>query len=90
MGAVLPSLTQFLDRLPPIAGFDVTAHPGALSMLRVLLSSREEGISTSMIFLNTEVYFQNRWLAIRAPSAIAANLANTTSGSTAAWPTQVP
>src|SRR5581483_1910476 len=35
-------------------------------------------------------YFQNCLLAILAPSAIAENLANTTSGSTAAWPTQVP
>ena len=35
-------------------------------------------------------YFQNCLLAIRAPSAIAANFAHTTSGSTAACPTQVP
>lgn len=34
--------------------------------------------------------FQNRADAIRAPSAIAANFAHTTSGSTAAWPTHVP
>ena len=34
--------------------------------------------------------FQNCLLAMRAPSAMAANLAHTTSGSTAAWPTQVP
>jgi hypothetical protein len=33
---------------------------------------------------------QKRLLAMRAPSAIAANFAHTTSGSTAAWPTQVP
>ena len=35
-------------------------------------------------------YFQNCRVAMRAPSAIAASLAQTTSGSTAAWPTQVP
>ena len=35
-------------------------------------------------------YFQNCFVAIRAPSAIAAIFAHTTSGSTAAWPTQVP
>ena len=35
-------------------------------------------------------YFQNCFVAIAAPSAIALSLANTTSGSTAAWPTQVP
>ena len=35
-------------------------------------------------------YFQNCFVARRAPSAMAANLAHTTSGSTAAWPTQVP
>ncbi len=34
--------------------------------------------------------FQNRADAMRAPSAIAANFAHTTSGSTAAWPTHVP
>jgi hypothetical protein len=33
---------------------------------------------------------QNSRVARRAPSAIAAILAHTTSGSTAAWPTQVP
>jgi hypothetical protein len=31
-------------------------------------------------------YFQNRLVAIRAPSASAANFAQTTSGSTAAYP----
>src|SRR6516164_9043546 len=35
-------------------------------------------------------YFQNRLLAIRAPSASALNFAQTRSGSTAACPTQVP
>ena len=35
-------------------------------------------------------YFQNSLLAILAPSASAANFAHTTSGSTAACPTQVP
>src|SRR5215813_4129032 len=35
-------------------------------------------------------YLQNSREAMRAPSAMAANLANTTSGSTAACPTQVP
>jgi hypothetical protein len=35
-------------------------------------------------------YFQNCREASRAPSAIAASFAHTTSGSTAAWPTQVP
>ena len=35
-------------------------------------------------------HLQNCFVATRAPSAIAANLAQTTSGSTAAWPTQVP
>ena len=34
--------------------------------------------------------FQNRFVAMRAPSAIAASFAHTTSGSTAACPTQVP
>ena len=34
--------------------------------------------------------FQNSREAMRAPSAIAASFAHTTSGSTAAWPTQVP
>src|SRR5271157_3792055 len=37
-----------------------------------------------------EAYFQNCRVAMRAPSAMAANFAQTTSGSTAAWPTQVP
>jgi hypothetical protein len=40
--------------------------------------------------LSVKPYFQNCFVAMRAPSAIAANLAHTTSGSTAAWPTQVP
>lgn len=35
-------------------------------------------------------YFQNCFVAMRAPSAIAANFAQTTCGSTAACPTQVP
>jgi hypothetical protein len=35
-------------------------------------------------------YFQNRSVAIRAPSASAVNFAQTMSGSTAACPTQVP
>jgi hypothetical protein len=35
-------------------------------------------------------YRQNRLLAMRAPSASAANFAQTMSGSTAAWPTHVP
>ena len=35
-------------------------------------------------------YVQNWRVAMRAPSAMAANFAHTTSGSTAAWPTQVP
>src|SRR5262245_34487682 len=38
----------------------------------------------------TAGYFQNSRDARRAPSAMAANFANTTSGSTAACPTQVP
>ena len=37
-----------------------------------------------------ETYRQNRLLAMRAPSASAANFAQTMSGSTAAWPTHVP
>ena len=37
-----------------------------------------------------DAYRQNRSLAIRAPSVSAANFAQTMSGSTAAWPTQVP
>lgn len=37
-----------------------------------------------------QLSFQKRFDAIRAPSAIAAIFAHTTSGSTAAWPTQVP
>src|SRR5262245_22703624 len=37
-----------------------------------------------------KAYFQNCFVAMRAPSAMAANFAHTTSGSTAAWPTQVP
>ena len=42
-------------------------------------------------FLNAgDGYFQNCRDAIRAPSASAANFAHTTSGSTAACPTQVP
>ena len=36
------------------------------------------------------IAIQNSRDAMRAPSAIAANFAHTTSGSTAAWPTQVP
>ena len=36
----------------------------------------------------SKAYFQNCFVAMRAPSAMAANLAHTTSGSTAAWPTQ--
>jgi len=39
---------------------------------------------------NLDAYFQNCLVAMRAPSAMAANFAHTTSGSTAAWPTQVP
>jgi len=35
-------------------------------------------------------YVQNSLEARRAPSTIAENFAHTTSGSTAAWPTQVP
>ena len=37
-----------------------------------------------------KAYFQNCFVAMRAPSTMAANFAHTTSGSTAAWPTQVP
>ena len=37
-----------------------------------------------------QAHLQNSFDAMRAPSAIAAILAQTTSGSTAAWPTQVP
>ncbi len=51
---------------------------------------RNASITCGALPLEPPHALQNCFVASLAPSAIAASLAHTTSGSTAAWPTQVP
>ena len=60
-----------------------------LSATRARIAGRSLA-SDSVAILRRRRYFQNCREARRAPSASAASFAQTTSGSTAAWPTQVP
>ena len=80
------------------AGFGLEKQAGSTVKGRELAKGAEDTISLIFAAVSARVnpeagtltHFQNCRVAIRAPSAKAANFAQTTSGSTAAWPTQVP
>ena len=90
---------QMRDRMATLPGAVPPISPRKIDMLYNVVAVEGIGILLLGFVLwrtwrrrgfGSRQRFQNSRDAIRAPSAIAASFAQTTSGSTAAWPTQVP